>query len=167
MKKILYFLAVSVMAVCASACSSGSQKESSDSAKADASFASEQPVESGEYRANSFQYVEKDARRMVFDGRMIVALDPANSGIYIYENGNRTNFKARLSLKKAFEKSDSVYVATDSKDLPVTLLTGTEDIDTLVFTKGGKVVKLAFERKPLSVMTPQDAWKKITSQLEK
>ncbi len=166
MKKVVYLLAAVVIAAFASACSSGTQKGSADSAKEEAAFSSEQPLESGEYRANSFTYDEKDAKRMVFDGRMIVAMDPANSGIYIYENGNRTNFKARLSIKKAFEKSDSAYVAVDSKDLPVTLISG-EEMDTLLFTKGTKVVKLAFERKPMSVMSPQDAWKKITAQLDK
>lgn len=167
MKKLIYLFVAAALAVSASACSSGSQEKASDSAQTDAQFASEQPIPSGEYRANAFQYVEKDSKRMPFDGRMIVALKPGNSGILIYENGNRTNFRQSISISKEFEKNDSVqYVAVDNKNNPVTFIYGAE-VDTLIFTKNGKLVKLAVEKKPISTLTPQEAWTRITSQLGK
>lgn len=167
MKKIVYLFAAVTLAISSAACSSGSQKKDADSTQANEQFASEQPVPSGEYRANAFQYMEEGAKRMPFDGRMIVALDPGNSGIFIYENGNRTNFRQSISVSKEFEKRDSVvYVAADNKDNPVTFIKGAE-VDTLTFMKNDKLVKLALEKKPISTLTPQEAWTRITSQLSR
>lgn len=130
-----------------------------------ATFYESQPLESGEYRAVSFTYDEEGERRNSFDGRMLVALTPESSGILVFENGNRTKFEARASLTKPFEKIDGVYTATDSKDQPVKIITGVEN-DTLYLIKGGKGVKVAFEKEPMSGLTPEDAWKRITDKLQ-
>lgn len=159
MKKNLMFIAAGVI-IALGACT-GAKKAGEENAS---QFAGEQPAESGEYRAVSFQYVDSAMTRMPFDGRIIFALEPGNSGIYVYENGNRTHFTGRVVLKTEFVKTDSVYTATDTKDREVKVIVGAE-IDTLVFPKGGKDVKVAFERKPVSAMPASDAWKRITDKL--
>lgn len=135
------------------------QKDSESSDKSSSGFVS--PLESGSYSAVSFQDADSGARRTRFDGRILMAFSEDNSGLLVYENGNRTDFKAAITLTKPFVKEDSVYVAYDQKNRPVTLIEGSEN-DTLMFTKGEKLVKVAFEKKPLSVMTVANAWAQIS-----
>ncbi len=127
----------------------------------------EQPVKNGEYRALSFQYMDSMKNRMKFDGRIIYALDEKNPVVYVYENGNRTNFKATLSLKAPFEKTDSVYTATTIKDTPVCVKAGSEETDTLILEKAGKTVKVAFERTPLTTFSASEGLTRITNLLDK
>lgn len=103
---------------------------------------------------------------MPFDGRIIFALDPENSGIYVYENGNRTHFKATISLPAPFTKTDTIYTALDNKERNVAVIPGAE-ADTLFITKGDKPVKIAFERKAISEMPATDAWTRINTLLSK
>lgn len=149
-----------VMASC------GGSKKTEEAPADNADFAASQPVASGEYRALSFEYEEPDAKRMPFDGRIIFSLDPANSGIYVYENGNRTHFKAVAVLSQPFAKADSVYTATDSKEKTVIVKQGAEN-DTLIIVKDDKPVKVAFERKALSEMSAIDAMTRISNMLSK
>lgn len=161
----MILMLAATLSMTAASCSSGSKSESADSsAQAETAFTSEQPLASGEYRADSFQYA--DGKREPFDGRLIMASKPGNSGIYIYENGNRTNFTARLLLGKDFEKSDTVYVAQDMKGKTVEIWKGAVS-DTIRFEKGGKSVKVAFEGTPMKTYTPDEAWTSISNRLEK
>lgn len=161
MKKFLLALPLALIMV---AC--GGNK--SDSYAADKSAAmEEQPVQNGEYRAVSFQYMDSMENRMKFDGRIIYAIDEQNSVVFVYENGNRTNFKATLSLKAPFEKKDSLYSATTIKDTPVSIKNGAEETDTLIFEKYGKTVKVAFERTPLTTFSASEGLTRITNLLDK
>ena len=162
-KSIIFGLALAGAMIVASC---GGNKKAEDTGNADAEFEVAQPVASGEYRAVSFQYDEPESSRMPFDGRILFALDKENSGIYVYENGNRTHFKAVISLPAPFSKTDSIYTATDSKDRQVAFIPGAE-VDTLVITKENKPVKIAFERKPVSEMTATEAMTRITTLLSK
>lgn len=147
-----------------SACSGNSSKQ--DSTSDESAFAESQPVASGEYRAVSFQDTAASAVRSRFDGRILFALDPQNSGIYVYENGNRTHFKASIALDGSFEKKDSVFAAKDTKGNEVMVWSGTES-DTLLITRAGQPVKIAFDRKPLSELPAREVWTRISSLLAK
>lgn len=163
MKRKFLFTAAA-LCLLMSAC--GGNKSESNETSDNADFAATQPLASGEYRAVSFQDTAENAKRERFDGRILLALDPANSGIYIYENGNRTHFKASVSLKEAFSQVDSVYVAKDKDDREIQYWKGT-DADTLLVYRAGKPVKVAFERKAISEMTPADTWTRISAQISK
>ena len=149
------------------ACSGGGKADKNDSTQAEEmSLDATLPVTSGEYRVVSFQDTAAGAVRTRFDGRMLMALDPGNAGIYIYENGNRTHFKAKAILSKMFEQKDSIYVATDKDNREITLIPG-QDIDTLVVYRGNVPVKVSFESKPMSALTPAEVWTRISTQLSK
>lgn len=166
MKK-LFMMSALAAAIMLTACSGNGKTGTGDSASQDATvLETTLPVTSGEYRAVSFQDTAAGAVRTRFDGRILMALDPDNAGIYIYENGNRTNFKARVILSKMFEQRDSVYVATDKDNREIILTPGNE-IDTLLVYRGDKPVKVAFEAKPMSALTPAETWTRISSQLSK
>jgi len=162
MKKLVLLSAATVAMLAASCGGNKSEDKVDDSAE----FAASQPLVSGEYRAVSFQDTASSAVRTRFDGRILLALSPDNSGIYIYENGNRTRFKASVSLSAPFEKQDSIYVAADKDSHAIKLIKGT-DIDTLTIYRAGKPVKVAFERKPMSEMTATEVWGRISAQIAK
>lgn len=162
MKKMIFMSALLTLLFASCSGNSAKQEGSSD----DAAFAEAQPVESGEYRAVSFQDTAANAVRSRFDGRILFALDPQNSGIYVYENGNRTHFKASIALDGSFEKQDSIFSAKDTKGNPVMVYPGTE-ADTLLITRGGEPVKIAFERKPISELPAREVWTRISSLLAK
>lgn len=160
MKKSLIFGAAAlVMAVVASC---GGEKKGEKEVADNAAFEAEQPMVSGEYRAVSFQYDEPDGKKVPFDGRLLVSLDPKNSAVYVYENGNHTHFKALEVLSKPFAKTDSTYTAANGKDKPVIVKRGAE-VDTLIIVKGDKTVKVAFERAPMSEMSAIDAMTRIST----
>lgn len=165
MKTIAFAAASTLMLL--TGCSGNKSADAAGKAAADdEAFYASQPIESGEYRAVSFQYGDAAADRERFDGRVLIALKPTSSGILIYENGNRTHFKAAMMLSKAFEKSDSTYTATDSKGDAVRLIKGSAGTDTLAFPKEGKTVKVAFESKPSPALSPADAWERINARLK-
>lgn len=163
MKKV-FMMIIAIGSLMLSSCG-GTDKSNGNKGADSTLFAESQPLNSGEYRALSFQYAD-EAQRNNFDGRILVALSQDASGIYIYENGNRTKFSARLSLASPFAKEDTIYVAKDNKGNKIELVPGA-DADTLSFIKGSKGVKVAFERKAMSEMTTEEAWKRITEKLEK
>lgn len=166
MKKLIMMSAMGV-ALLLGACSGGGKADKNDSTQAEEmSLDATLPVTSGEYRVVSFQDTAAGAVRTRFDGRMLMALDPGNAGIYIYENGNRTHFKAKAILSKMFEQKDSIYVATDKDNREITLIPG-QDIDTLVVYRGNVPVKVSFESKPMSALTPAEVWTRISAQLSK
>lgn len=166
MKKLIMMSAMGV-ALLLGACSGGGKADKNDSTQAEEmSLDATLPVTSGEYRVVSFQDTATGAVRTRFDGRMLMALDPGNAGIYIYENGNRTHFKAKAILSKMFEQKDSIYVATDKDNREITLIPG-PDIDTLVVYRGNVPVKVSFESKPMSALTPAEVWTRISTQLSK
>lgn len=162
MKKLL-LLSAAAFALMLTSCGGNKTEDKSEDA---AAFAATQPLPSGEYRAVSFQDTAASAVRERFDGRVLLALDPDNSGIYIYENGNRTHFKASVSLTEAFSQVDTIYVAKDKDSRDIKYWKGTE-ADTLLVYRAGAPVKVAFERKAISEMTPADVWSRISAQLSK
>ena len=129
-------------------------------------FAASQPLESGEYTATYFQYMEPDGKKAHFDGRLLITAEPEQTVAYVYENGNRTKFTAQINLARPFVKNDTIYTSADAKERPVTLIVGSET-DTLCFSKGETEVKVAFDKKPVSVMTPEEAREAIINRRAK
>lgn len=166
MKKGFIYLALAAMMPLAACSPKGDTQKKEAEAAADEAFYAAQPVGSGEYRAVSLQDGDLRSDRNRFDGRVIMALSPDNSGIYIYENGNRTNFKATITLSKPFEKKDSVFVAVDKKNNPVMVIPGTEN-DTLMFVRRDTVTtKVAFERQAITELTAGNAWSRISEKIK-
>lgn len=163
-KKFLFGAAIAAMMM--TACG-GNKSESKADAADPAEFAASQPLPSGEYRAVSFQDTAANAVRDRFDGRILLALDPDNSGIYIYENGNRTHFKASILLSEPFAAKDSVFVAKDKDGREIEYWQGKENTDTLLVYRAGAPVKVAFERKAIAEMPASDVWTRISAQLSK
>lgn len=162
-RKFLFMAAVAAMLM--TACG-GNKTAESESQNAE-EFAASQPLPSGEYRAVSFQDTATNAVRERFDGRVLLALDPDNSGIYIYENGNRTHFKASVSLAEAFTASDTIFVAKDKDQRDIMYWKGQEDVDTLLIYRGGAPVKVSIERKAITEMPAADVWTRISAQISK
>lgn len=162
MKKIFAFM-LPLMALFAGACSSS---KTDSAAENSAEFTSPQPFECGEYRIDSYQFTDTVSPRERFDGRMMVALKPNGSGIYMYENGNRTHFSARITMDGGFEQKDSLFVATDAKGNEITVKAG-EEIDTVFYVYKGRPVKIAFEKTPISTANADEMWRRITDKLSK
>ena len=165
MKKSLIFGAAALAMIAFASCGGGEKKATAEITD-NAAFEAEQPMVSGEYRAVSFQYEEPDGKKMPFDGRILVSLAPENSVMYVYENGNRTHFKAMEMLSKSFSKVDSTFTATNSKEKPVIVKPGV-DADTLIIVKDDKTVKVAYERTPIKEMSAIDAMTRISTLVSK
>lgn len=164
--RILSYLTVAAIALSAVSC--GKQDSKTESKLADeTAFYASQPIESGQYRAVNYNITGANERKGHFDGRMLIALDPERSGLYVYENGNRTKIDYRVMLAKPFERGDSgVYNSTDTEGRPVTIRTDST-VYTLSFQKKDSHVSIGFESKPMSTGTPYDIWQRISDAISK
>ena len=147
-------------AMLVASCQSGAKSEGASEVPAD--FDASQPFLSGEYRVQSFQYTDTTEPRQRFDGRMLAAIAPDGSGLYIYENGNRTKFKQRLAIDGAFESEDSIFTARTQKGEEIRVRRG-QGVDTLLCEHAGRPVKIAFETKPIQTAPAPEMWKRITA----
>lgn len=167
--KIRKFVYGAMIAFTLGACSpkGGSESKSSETGISEKEFAESQPIESGQYRAVSYDIEGQNARKGRFDGRLLVSLSPEQSGMYVYENGNRAKIDYKLVLKSPFEKGDSgVYKALDVNDLPVTLSTDST-IYVLGFDKNSHQVKISFESAPMMTGTPLEMMERISTMIKK
>lgn len=119
--KAIKFLTIAAAAFAITACGSGNKEKAAEAEAANEAFQAEQPVKSGVYDAVYFDIKGKDSRKGQFDGRVIYALSPEQSAVYVFENGNRTKIKHLLMIEKGFSKTDSIWTATDAKGMPVTV----------------------------------------------
>lgn len=110
-------------------------------------FYATQPVVSGQYDADYYNISGENARKGPFDGKILIALEPDNSGIYVYENGNRAKIDYRLMLGKPFEKgADGNFSSVDKNGGAVTVATDST-VYTLSFKSKGDDVKIFFNPK--------------------
>ena len=152
-----------VMASCGG--NANKEKEAEAEAANDAFYA-EQPVESGMYDATYFDIKGKDSRKGQFDGRVIYALSPEQSAVFVYENGNRTKIKNLLMLEKGFQKADSVFTATDAKGNPV--IVGNDSTDMYVnYIAGSDTITITFNPKAKNTYTAIEALAKIKEEASK
>ena len=165
--KTLKFLGLCGLAFVMASCGGNSNKaEEGEAQAAEEAFQAEQPVESGMYDATYFDIKGKDSRKGQFDGRVIYALSPEQSAVFVYENGNRTKIKHILVLDKPFQKQDSVYVAMDKTGIPVTV--GNDSTNMIIdYIAAGDTVTITFNPKARTVYTPVEAMKKITEEAGK
>lgn len=161
MRTILFMATALLMAAFASCGGNKAAKETK--AVDDDAFYSTQPVHSGQYRAVYYDIEGDNARKGRFDGRMLIALSPEQSGIYIYENGNRAKINYTVALKAPFEKGDSgIYRTLDMRELPVTVSTDSAEY-TLSFEKNGHKVNIRFESNPMQTGSALEIMERIAS----
>ncbi|MDE6290111.1 MAG: hypothetical protein K2M16_01130 [Muribaculaceae bacterium] len=165
--KTLKFIGLCGLAFIMASCGGNANKEKEAEAEAaNETFAAEQPVESGVYDATYFDIKGKDTRKGQFDGRVIYALSPEQSAVFVYENGNRTKIKHILMLEKGFEKQDSVYVAMDKTGIPVTV--GNDSANMKIdYITNGDTVTITFNPTPRNTFTALEALEKIKEQAAK
>ena len=148
---------------CSSANGSGSE-ESTPTETGD--FVISQPLESGEYLADSYDITGKNERSGKFDGRILVSLSPEQSALYVYENGNRAKIDYKILLSKPFEKGDSgIYVSSDTKGKTVTISTDSTSY-TLSFDKNESHIKIGFDKTPKTTGTAVEMLERITKKLD-
>lgn len=166
MKK-LKFLGLCGLAFIMASCSGNANKEKEAEAEAaNEAFYAEQPVESGMYDATYFDIKGKDSRKGQFDGRVIYALSPDQSAVFVYENGNRTKIKNILMLDKGFQKEDSIYVAVDKAGIPVTV--GNDSTNMYInYIANSDTVTITFNPKARTTYTPIEALAKIKDEASK
>lgn len=168
MKTIRLFAAFACMAMFASC--GGGAKDSTRTEKAvdDAEFYATQPVVSGQYRAVSYDIAGSNARKGKFDGRLLISLSPSEqSGMYVYENGNRAKIDYKIVLKTPFEKGDSdIYKTVDVNDLPVTITPDSLGY-ILAFEKNNSQVKIGFESEPMTTGSAIEMMERISTAIQK
>lgn len=167
MKTIRLFAAAACLAILAS-CGGGAKEKVAEKPVDDAAFYETQPVVSGQYRADSYDITGPNARKGKFDGRLLVSLSPSEqSGMYVYENGNRAKIDYKIVLKAPFEKGDSgIYKTVDINDLPVTISSDSLGY-ILAFEKKDSKIKIGFEKEPMSTGTALEMMERITTALQK
>ncbi len=167
MKTLRMFAAAACMIMLA-ACGGGAKEGATEKAVDDAAFYATQPVVSGQYRATNYDITGTNPRKGKFDGRLLISLSPSEqSGMYVYENGNRTKIDYKIVLKAPFEKGDSgVYKTVDVNDLPVTISADSAGY-VLAFQKSNADVKIGFESEPMSTGSAVEVMEKISSTIQK
>lgn len=166
MKKLTLLAATAMFFAC-SACSGGNKESKEETQVDEVAFISTQPLESGQYRALSYDITGENARKGKFDGRILISLSPDQSGMYVFENGNRAKIDYKLVLKKPFEKGDSGrYATVDVNDLPVVISPDSLNY-ILSFEKGKHKINIEFEKAPMSTGTALEIMERISAQLQK
>lgn len=166
--KVKSFFAMTMVALALASCGGNKAKEVKEEAAAEeAAFYAAQPVQSGQYRAVSYDITGDDARKGKFDGRVLISLSPEQSGMYVFENGNRAKIDYKVVLKQPFEKGDSgVYRAVDVNGLPVTISPDSA-MYTLSFEKNKHQVSIDFEQTPMMTGTPLEIMERINATIQK
>lgn len=165
--KTLKFFGLCGLAFIIASCGGNASKEKEAEAAAETeAFYAEQPVESGMYEATYFNIKGKDSRKGQFDGRVIYALSPEQSAVFVFENGNRTKIKHLTMIETPFAKSDSVFSAKDAMGMPVTVANDSTMMQ-LNYIASGDTVTITFNPKALNTYEPIEALAKIKDQAQK
>lgn len=166
MKKFMIGCMIAATTLTAASCAS-KDASSTETVSAEQAEAAPQPMECGEYVADSYDITGKNARSGRFDGRLLVSLSPEQSALYVYENGNRAKIDYKIILKTQFEKGDSgMYVASDSKGNPVMLRTDST-VYTLAFDKNESQIRINFDKNPKSTGSATAILERITKMIQK
>lgn len=164
-KTFISGLAVAALTIFCACGSKGSGDKTSESAAENAAFAENQPVESGIYDASAYQITGANEREGKFDGRVIVALSPERSALYVYENGNRAKINYSIVLDRPFEKGDSgIYRSADTKGSPVVITV--DSIYSLTFGKKSQKVKIDFDKSPRTTGSAVEMLERMNEQLK-
>ena len=155
-------------AIMLTACSGNGKTGTDDSASQDATvLETTLPVTSGEYRAVSFQDTAAGAVRTRFDGRILMALDRTMPEYTSMRTATEPISRRKLFFQKSLSRK-TAYTSLLTKDnREITLIPGKENVDTLIVYRGSVPVKVSFETKPMSTLTPTEVWNRISTQLSK
>lgn len=166
--KVTSMIASAVFAMVLMGCSGGNGGAKTENEAVNAEeFAATQPIESGQYRAVSYDVVGPNERKGPFDGRVMVSLAPEQSALYVYENGNRAKIEAKIILQKPFEKGDSgIYRSVDVNNLPVTITPDSTEF-ILSYEKGKNLYNIGVEKTPMSTASAVEMIEKIADTLKK
>ncbi len=165
--KFYSIIAAALLSLMFAACSGGAKEQKSETPVDDEAFYSTQPVTSGQYRAVRYDIAGEKARKGMFDGRVLISLSPEQSGMYVFENGNRAKIDYKIVLKQPFEKGDSgVFRTVDVNDLPVTI-SADSTLYTLSFEKNKHQVNISFEQEPMNTGTALEIMERISAQIQK
>lgn len=163
-KKAKFMIMTAIAAIALCGCGStdkGSSKDVTD----DEAFYATQPVKSGVYEATYYDITGTEARKGNFDGRVLLALDPEKSGIYVYENGNRAKIDYGLTFDKPFEKGDKgIYRTVGDNGEPIEIYTDST-VYKLKFDRGKTSVTIDFNPKAMSTGSSYEIWERINRQL--
>ncbi|MCH5235376.1 MAG: hypothetical protein J1E16_08765 [Muribaculaceae bacterium] len=149
-------------------CGGNSTKSEESAAEVDnEEFYATQPVHSGLYDADYYNITGNNPRKGRFDGRVYISLSPKMSGLYVFENGNRTKIDYIVGLQKPFVKGeDGVYTTVDNKDKPVTINTDSTTY-FLTFQHFNDTVQIGFSPKPRHTGTAIEILEKMNAQKNK
>lgn len=167
--KAKWTLALAAFLLVGGAACTKQDNKTAEEANVESEFYANQPLESGQYQAVNYLITKKDGkeRKGKFDGRILIALDPENSGIYVYENGNRTKIDYLLALDGGFQPGDSsIYKATDKKEREVEIRPDST-LYSLSFSTANETVKIGFEKKPIMTAAPVEILEKIKKEKDK
>lgn len=170
MKKKLQlgFLGIFFSMMALVSCGGNSSKTEEANLVDDEAFYATQPLHSGLYDADYYDITGgNNPRKGRFDGRIYFTLSPAQSALYVFENGNRTKIDYVVPFQKPFEKGDSgIYKTTDMKERPVILNTDST-MYTIDFTYAGEDMKITFNPKPRHTGSALDILEKMNAQKNK
>lgn len=168
MNKTLTTLFLSALAIVTTSCGGSDKNAENANATETADFYATQPVKSGQYTAVNYNIDKNgEVRKGKFDGRILIALDPDRSGMYIYENGNRVKIDYRVMLSAPFSKvSDGHYMTTDNLGDTITMATDSA-VYTLTLKKKTETVNIGFDPKAISEGTAASMWERISKELSK
>ena len=148
-------------------CGGNTTKPADDGGVDDDAFYATQPLHSGLYDADYYDITGTNARKGHFDGRIYFSLSPKTSGLYVFENGNRTKIDYIVGLKAPFVKgADGVYSTTDLKDKPVTINTDSTTY-FLKFIHFNDTVSIGFSPKARHLGSAIDILEKMNAQKNK
>ena len=166
MRKSIFTGLVAATLLLTSACGSKENSQKATTEVDTAAFAQSQPMESGIYDATAYVITGENARDGKFDGRVIVALSPEQSALYVYENGNRVKIKHAVVLDKPFEKGDSnIYRTVDNKGKPVVVNTDST-VNTLTFDKDAQQYKIEFNKDARTKGSAMEMYERINEQIQ-
>lgn len=158
---------ISFLPLALNSCGNSSKTETAAEETNLEDFYKTQPVESGLYDADYYDFQGPNPRKGHFDGRIYFSLSPELSAFYVFENGNRTKIDYTVKLEKPFEKNDSgIFVSEDSKNRPVSI-TPDSTFMALKFQFSNDTIQINFDPKPRHTGSPVEILEKMNAQKEK
>lgn len=166
--KVLKFIGVAGLLLAMASCGGNKQaaEDTTATAAAEETTSAVQPLVSGVYDAVYFDIKGETPRKGPFDGRVIYSMNPDQTAILVYENGNRTKIKHVIMLSAPFAQSDSTYTSTDAKGNPVVL--GKDSTSYyLNYVAKSDTVTITHNQPPRNTYSDMEALQKISEEANK
>lgn len=164
--RVLKFMGIVGVIFAMSSCGGNKQESADSAAVAEETTAVDLPLASGVHDAVYFNIKGKEARKGQFDGRVIYSMNPEQTAILVYENGNRTKIKHVIMLSAPFAESDSTFTSTDAKGNPVVL--GKDSANFyLNYVAKSDTVTITHNQAPRNTYSDMEALEKISEEANK